>query len=256
MHPHASFPHRLALLAGLLACTLGSTAQAFSGMNQDTKAVTYGCDAGEDDPPYWFIVDVGAVMRERYSQRASRVAPSGDLARTGGSVTMGRLPPLHAKASAAPLVPGGCAFSGASASRTAGFWDELVVSAGDLPAGTPVTYTATIDLPVELKQTGESCATPPFFLGTLELNLTQVQWEQSGVYSGTHQMTVSATTAVGETLPLYFGVMAVAQAYRRATDIGYCADTSIRLLDTARVKLTADVPGANMVSVNGVRYGR
>jgi hypothetical protein len=242
-------------LALAVAVLSPGVAQAQSSwIIHDAFAETYCADV-RDDPPEFKLNNGGPEMLVRHPMAALARSADGSYSRTSGGVRMGVLSPLRVVSRAAELTPG-CQLSGGRAYGTTMFIDNINVTAGDLPPGTPVTYTATVDLPVRIHQTGTGCIIPPFLQATVGLQQVRSSWTLNDHFNGTHRLTTSFTTAVGETLEVVLHVLAIASSSRASYDDWTCDMTSVRLLDSARVVLTADVPEANMVSVNGVRYDK
>lgn len=245
---------RLLAACSAAGCLMGlsAPAQAAPFTQRYSDAVTYGCDAVSDISPMFRNDDPTKGVRERI--RSVIRAPSGSKARATGGVLLGGVLPLHVRAQSSEIQPG-CDWSGASAQTLSIFSDEIEVTAGDLPVGTPVVYTATIDFALEMPHPGDTCVHMPFFNAYLRLSDAYTNWSPAAPFHGNYRMTVSKTTAVGDRLSLGTEALAYVFAPRfRNYDI-LCVENSIRTTDTARITLTADVPGANTTSVKGIRYG-
>lgn len=244
---------RLLAAASVAGCLMALAAPAQSArIAYNSNARTFGCDGVTDDPPEVF--DFNPAKDTRYSIQAAARAPSGSRARVAGAAVLGRLAPLQLKTVAAELQPS-CRSSAAEAAGVVSFADEIDVTAGDLPVGTPVTYTATLDLAVAMPRAGNGCTSLPFFRAYLNLSGPFTVWSPTAPFDGTYRMTISKTVAVGDRLSLVAEAMAAADASRIVDSPTFCADNRVRMTDAGRITLTADVPGANTTSVKGIRYG-
>lgn len=241
----------------LAAFGLFHSAQAVAAgayLFQDGYVLTGGCDPTRADAPQFFLQDAGDAMRERYHQSEQIQAPSGNRSRYIGSLTLGRIFPFRTQASAVSLRGNGCNQSEAQGYTFYAFSDYIDVTAGAHPAGTPVTYTATIDMPVRIEGRGDRCPINAEFRALATLADQRAEWRQNGPYQGVQRMTVSYTAAVGERMYLYLSASGRASAVRYSTSGNICAHNEVELTDSMTITLTADVLGANTTSANGVNY--
>lgn len=245
---------RLLAAASAAGCLLGlsAPAQATPKTYHNSYAMTFGCDPVTDRPPESW--DFSPTKGDRRGFSSVARAPSGSRARAAGAIILGRLPALHLKALAAPIPPG-CFSSAAEAKAITYFTDEIDVTAGDLPVGTPVTYTATLDLVVDMERPGNGCETWPTLRGYLALSGPFATWTPIPPFHGTHRLTVAKTAAVGDRLALSAEVRSQVNAMRSTGSNTWCSDNMVRMPDAGRITLTTDVPGANTTSISGIRYG-
>lgn len=245
---------RLLAAASAAGCLMGlsAPAQATAATYRYGTAQTFGCDGVADTQPEDF--DFNPIKGDRKKLRLAALAPSGSQALVSGGIALGHLPRMNVKAVAAEIAPG-CRASAAHAEGIVFFQDDIEVKAGDLPAGTPVTYTANIDFALDMPRAGNGCNYAPFFRAFLSLSGPYTIWNPISPFNGTYRMSLTKTVAVGDTLSLIAEIRGSVDA-SRVQDAGtYCAENSVRMLDSARVLLTTDVPGANTTSLKGVRYG-
>jgi hypothetical protein len=237
--------------SGCLLC-LSAPVQAQSRTYRSGVAQVSGCEQVIDISPEVYNYD--PVKGDRQRTRSMARLDSGTKARATGGVVLGSLVPLHVKAVSTEIQPG-CTFSSAFAQAVTSFTDWIDVTAGNLPVGTPVTYTATIDYALEMPRPGDGCFYYPNFRSLLGLGNAFGVWNPGAPFSGTHRMTVSKTVAVGDRMLLEAEAWASVSAQRNLDSENFCAENSVRMTDTARITLTANVPGANTTSIKGIRYG-
>ncbi|MBQ0959783.1 hypothetical protein KAK06_12600 [Ideonella sp. 4Y11] len=245
---------RLLAAASAAGCLMGlsAPAQANPSTYRYGNAQTYGCDGVADTQPEDF--DFDPIKGERKKLKLAALAPSGSQALVSGGIALGHLPRMNLKALAAEIPPD-CRVSAASAEGIVFFKDDIEVKAGDLPAGTPVTYTANVDIALDMPREGNGCNSVPFFRAYLNLSGPFTIWSPSAPFNGTYRMSLTKTTVVGDTLSLDVEIRGYVDALRVLGSNTFCAENTLRMLDSARVSLTTDVPGANTTSLKGVRYG-
>ncbi|MBQ0942808.1 hypothetical protein KAK07_05645 [Ideonella sp. 4Y16] len=245
---------RLLAAASAAGCLMGlsAPAQATPTTYRYGTAQTFGCDGVADTQPEDF--DFNPIKGERKKLKLAALAPSGSQALVSGGIALGHLPRMSLKALAAEIPPN-CRVSAASAESIVYFKDEIEVKAGDLPAGTPVTYTANVDFAIDMPREGNGCNSVPFFRAYLNLSGPFTLWNPVAPFNGTYRMSLTKTMAVGDTLSLGVEIRGFVEASRFLGSNTFCAENTLRMLDSARVSLTTDVPGANTTSLKGVRYG-
>jgi hypothetical protein len=249
----ARIPRTVALAFTLgLALASASHAQG-TYIYQDGYASTGGCNAVRDDPPYLFLQDAGPVMRERHRATAMAQDLSGNVSRYSGSLKLGKIYPFHASAHVADTTD--CTQQLAQAVTDFTFVDKIEVTAGSHPVGTPVTYTATVNLPVSLMGRGQRCGINSEFVATLYLNDQKGEWRSNGPFQGVGQLVVTATALAGQQMQIGLDTRAVASALRYRVSDTFCASNEVALTEPVRIVLTADTLGANTTSINGVHYG-
>lgn len=245
----------------LSACLLCAAPLAFGAPSvfMDTRAAAGGCPFVDNNPPS-FIVTSGPELLERHTQTARAESSYGSMSRSRASASMGRVYPFHVFARS-PVQPPDCGVAFGETTSEVGFSDAILVTAGDLPAGTLVNYTATVEVPVEINLGAGACVGRAMYRGYLSIgNKSRIPYElfmKNTQFSGIARMSLTLPVEVGDTLTLTHSVIAYAATQQyRDSDNQDCDAASVRMTDVARIRLTADVPGANMVSVNGIRYGR
>lgn len=239
------------LLASCALCATQACAQG-AMVHEDGYASTGGCDPVSNNPPAFILQDAGDVMRERHVASVSAVAPSGNWALYEGSVKLGKIWPFRARARAVDTR--GCTQQQAQAVTAFRFDDVIDVTAGSHAEGTPVTYTATVRLPVNLQGRGTRCGVNSTFSGMLWINDQLARWQTSGPYEGAQDLVVSAVVRVGDRMRFGLSTDATVSAVRYSGSDNICAYNEVALTEAARIALTADTLGANTTSINGVRY--
>jgi hypothetical protein len=236
----------IALLGGTLVHAQGTY------LYQTGYARTGGCDPVVDDPADLFLQDAGAPMRDRHPVSARAQAPSGNAAWYDGSIKLGQIYPFRVRARA--VKPVGCTQQMGQATVNFQYIDKIDVRAGAHPDGTPITYTATVVLPVDLHGRGARCGIDSALSAQLWLHDQSASWSTAGPYQGTGSVVVSATAAVGQRIMIGMSTQGTASAVHYSTNDNACTSNEVSLTAPVRITLTADTLGANMTSINGVRY--
>lgn len=251
----STLPRRAVQLAGVAALVaLSATPARAAYVLEDGYAVTRACDPVRNDPAMFFLQNAGPEMRQRHRGHAVARSASGSRAKYAGSLRLGRIEPFVAQAQAAALQSEGCTQSEAQAVANFAFLDEIEVKAWGLAEGSPVTYTVDIDLPVRIQGLGTRCPLNAEFQALATLADQRAEWRQNGPYWGEQRLTLQYTGLVGQTMTLSLSTTALASAVRYGGD-NECVHNLAALTEGARIRLAADVVGANTVSVNGVNYG-
>lgn len=240
---------------GALVLALGAAPTWAQGalVYSDGYASTGGCDSVTNDPAAFLLQDAGAVMRERHWESVQASAPSGNMALYDGSVKLGKVYPFRARAWAANTRR--CSQQQSQSVASFRFDDVIDVTAGVHTVGTPVTYTATVRLPVSLQGRGTRCDVNSRFDGKLWINDQVVDWRTYGPYQGAQELVVSAVARVGERMRIGLSTAALVSAVRYDFSDNICAYNEVALTDAVRITLTADTLDANTTSINGVHYG-